>query len=155
LLADIRAIFDDAAASSISAKTLLERLVAMEERPWSEANHGRPMSTRQLGVRLRRFGIGSCTVRDGTVTARSYVRADFDDAFGRYLSAQSVTCGTPLESLADLADSEPSRLRLVTDARTAETASDFEEVTDVTDATADAEATYAKAERAAIERFGS
>ncbi len=154
LLADVRDMFADTAATPIPAKALLERLLAMDERPWPEASRGRPLTARQLGVRLGRFGISSRTVRTGSVTARCYVRDDFEDAFSRYLPAQSVSSVTAAESLANLAESEPSRLRLVTHATT-EMPRDLAGVTDVTDADGDEEAAYVAQERAAIKEFGS
>ncbi|HEX3854758.1 MAG TPA: DUF3631 domain-containing protein [Polyangiaceae bacterium] len=157
LLADVRTIFDETGENAISAKSLLEQLVAMVERPWPEANHGRPLSARQLGVRLRRFHIGSRTVRDGAATARSYVRADFEDAFGRYLVAQTVTAGTRAESITNQSYSDPSHLSLVPQPANDGNAGDFSDVTDVTDEidAEDAEAAYVALERAAIQEFGS
>jgi hypothetical protein len=155
LLADVRGLFAETAATAIPARALLERLLAMDERPWPEANRGRPLTARQLGVRLGRFGIGSRTVRTGSVTTRCYVRADFDDAFSRYLPEQSVLRVTTPESAANLAESEPSRLRLVTGATSEEMPRDLAGVTDVTDAEADEEAAYVALERAAIKDFGS
>jgi Protein of unknown function (DUF3631)/Bifunctional DNA primase/polymerase, N-terminal/Primase C terminal 1 (PriCT-1) len=154
LLADVRDIFTEAAATAIPAKALLECLLGMDERPWPEASRGRPLTARQLGIRLGRFGIGSCTVRTGSTTARCYVRSDFDDAFSRYLADQSVLRVTAAESDANLAESEPSRLRPVTDATPAEKPRDLAGVTDVTDAE-DEEAAYVALERAAIKDFGS
>ena len=81
LLSDVRAVFDEKGALSLPTKSLLDALLVLEERPWAEANRGRALTPRQLGVRLRRFGIGSRTVREGAETARSYVLADFNDAF--------------------------------------------------------------------------
>jgi hypothetical protein len=102
-------------------------------------------------------------VRDGDATARSYVRADFDDAFSRYLSPPTVTTGTSTESFAKAADSEASQLSAVTDGIDEETAFDFADVTDVTDPayvmnampSAARERTYVALEREAIQEFGS
>lgn len=94
-------------------------------------------------------------MRTGSATARCYVLSDFDDAFSRYLPEQSVLRVTTAESPANLAEFEPSRLRLVTDATSAEKPRDLADVTDVTDAGDDAEAAYVVLERAAIKDFGS
>lgn len=101
-----------------------------------------------------RFGISSRTVRTGSVTARCYVRSDFDDAFSRYLSDQSVSPVTTAESEPNLGESHLSRLRLVTDAASEEEPRDLADVTDVTDADDD-EAAYVALERVAIKDFGS
>jgi hypothetical protein len=155
LLADVRDIFGEAAAAAIPAKALLERLLGMDERPWPEANRGRPLTARQLGVRLGRFGISSRTVRTDSNTARRYVRSDFDDAFSRYLADPSVLRVTAAESDANLAASELTRLRLVTDTESAEKTRDLAGVTDVTDANDEGEVAYVATERAAIKDFGS
>src|SRR5207244_12166588 len=98
----------------------------------------------------------SCTVRTASTTARCYVRSDFDDAFSRYLADYpSVLPVTTAESDANLAGSELSRLRLVTDTTSAEKARDLAGVTDVTDANGEEEGAYAASERAAIKDFGS
>ena len=151
LLGDIRGIFADRKVAAISAKSLLDDLLAMAERPWPEANGGDPLSPRQLGIRLARFGVHSRTVRGGSDTARSYVKTDFDDAFSRYLTPLTVPSGTSAELNRNLKDPEPSRLVRVTDAVVPQNAQDFADVTDVTDA----EEAYAVVERAAIQDFDS
>jgi hypothetical protein len=106
-------------------------------------------------VRLGRFGISSRTVRTDSNTARRYVRSDFDDAFSRYLADPSVLRVTAAESDANLAASELTRLRLVTDTESAEKTRDLAGVTDVTDANDEGEVAYVATERAAIKDFGS
>jgi hypothetical protein len=154
LLADVRDIFTDVAETAIPAKALLEGLVGMEERPWPEASRGHRLTARQLGMRLGRFGISSRTVRTGSVTARCYVRSDFDDAFSRYLPEESVSRVTTAESSANPVNLELSRLRLVTDAEREEKSRDLADVTDVTDADDD-EVAYVALERTAIKDFGA
>ena len=90
-------------------------------------------------------------MRDGSVTTRSYVKTDFDDAFGRYLTPLTVPSGTCAGANGNSMDPEPSRLVGVTDAVGEETPHDSAGVTDVTDA----EEAYAAVERAAIQEFDS
>jgi putative DNA primase/helicase len=153
LLSDIRAIFDEG-GSRLPAKTVLDRLLAMDERPWSEANRGRPLTAAQLGKRLGRFGIRSHTARTGDSTARSYFRADFEDAFSRYQSRPTATPVTRLELQDKPSGSEASHLRVVTDADIHESLNELSDVTDVTDVDG-VEQSYLEAERAAIQKFGS
>lgn len=136
---------------AMPAKGLLDALLAMDERPWPEANRGRPMTPRQLGTRLGRFGIHSRTVRSGAATVRSYVKEDFHDAFSRYLAPLTVTTGTWAKPLDDSAGSELSQTMPVTDAVAQDNPVDSAGVTDVTDG----ESSYAAVERAAIQEFGS
>lgn len=151
LLADIRAVFNEKQVSAMPAKSLLETLLAMDERPWPEANRGRPLTPRQLGTRLGRFGIHSRTVRSGAATVRSYVKEDFQDAFSRYLAPLVVATGTCAKPLTHSARSELSHTKPVTDAVAQENAADLVGVTDVTDG----ESSYVAVERAAIHEFGS
>jgi Protein of unknown function (DUF3631)/Bifunctional DNA primase/polymerase, N-terminal/Primase C terminal 1 (PriCT-1) len=133
ILKDIREIFARSGARDLPAKELLEELVAMEERPWPEANRGDPMTARQLGARLGRFEICSRTVRHGSAFARSYVRADFDDAFARYLAPLSVTAVTNM-NLAGGSTNAPSLNPDVTVVRNGKSSAQFKDVTNVTDA---------------------
>jgi hypothetical protein len=155
LLSDVRRVFEENGADAIPAKELLERLLAMEERPWAEAQRGRPLTPRGLGTRLGRFEISSRTVRLGSATPRCYVRADFEDAFGRYLAVPPVTTVTAPESSVRRLNAEESQLRLVTEAEEARQSGERQQVTDVTDGFDADEAAYAALERAAIEEFGS
>jgi putative DNA primase/helicase len=68
LLSDLRGIFDAEAADKIETKTLLEKLVALDERPWRDYNKKpvRPITDRQLAKILRPFG-----VKPGQFWARS------------------------------------------------------------------------------------
>jgi uncharacterized protein DUF3631/bifunctional DNA primase/polymerase-like protein/primase-like protein len=134
ILTDIRGIFARAGASDLPAKVLLSELVALEERPWPEANRGGPMTARQLGARLGRFEICSRTVRHGSEFARSYVRADFEDAFARYLAPLSVTSVTSVNCAGVSSHTGTSLNRDVTEVRGGKSSMDIDEVTNVTDA---------------------
>lgn len=60
---------------------LLRRLLAMVESPW----HDRGLNAKSLSDLLRPYGIHPKHIRLGADTARGYLRADFLDAFDRYL----------------------------------------------------------------------
>jgi hypothetical protein len=81
------------------------------------------------------------------------VRADFDDAFARYLGPLSGTSVTSINSAAD-AFGAPSRNPDVTELPYGESSLELKDVADVADVT-DVEAAYATEERAGIQRFGS
>ncbi len=57
----------------------------MEGRPWAECGDRGPLTRHRLAQLLAPFGIRPQTLRIGTVTAKGYQRAQFDDAFDRYL----------------------------------------------------------------------
>ena len=87
LLTDIRQVFADARSERMFSKTLVDALCAMTDRPWPEANHGKPITETWLARRLRSFGINTRTLRIGTDRAKGYETADFTGAFERYLPA--------------------------------------------------------------------
>lgn len=95
LLGDVRAVFEE--LDRITTAALLEKLRAVEEAPWSDLR-GKPLDARGLARILKPYGIASKTVREGDLTAKGYERADFADAWARYLSVfpiAGVTAVTP------------------------------------------------------------
>jgi len=96
LLTDLRAVFGD--ADKLATETILKALHERDESPWRDIK-GKPLDGRGLARRLREYGIKSRTVRIGNATPRGYERADFHDAWARYLpsptSATSATSATP------------------------------------------------------------
>jgi hypothetical protein len=66
--------------------TVLDRLYNLDESPYADIK-GKPLSDRQLAVRLRPYNIKPKLVRIGTSVARGYARTDFYDAWRRYLPA--------------------------------------------------------------------
>lgn len=91
LLADIQAIFNDKDSQELTTHNLLEALYGTEESGWDICNRGKPLSDRQLAGRLRAYGVSSVKLRPqgGTPGTRGYRRADFADAWNRYLTAIS------------------------------------------------------------------
>lgn len=89
LLASIRDVFDGKRANSLATATLLEALAEDEEAPWAEWNRGKPLTAHQLAKRLSEFDIRPTTIRIGLRTPKGYKRGQFEEAFGRYLSAHA------------------------------------------------------------------
>jgi hypothetical protein len=86
LLEDVRRIFDRWRGDKISTADLIDELCADEERPWSTFSRGKQVTPRQLARLLSAYGIRSKTVRLGpSKTPKGFERAQFDDAFARYL----------------------------------------------------------------------
>jgi putative DNA primase/helicase len=87
LLEDICQIFEDNGSEKLFSEHLVKALHALEERPWSEWGQQRkPMSKTQLAGLLRPFEIRSTTVDITSIKAKGYHKADFADAWARYLS---------------------------------------------------------------------
>ena len=69
LLADIRAIFADAGAIRMASAMVCDKIGKMEERPWPEWKHGKPMTPVQLAAALRPYQVRPANMRepDGSV----------------------------------------------------------------------------------------
>jgi hypothetical protein len=84
LLADIRDIFDRIEDDPVSVADLVDALVEMEDRPWPEFSHGKPITKVKLSRMLKRFSIVSAVKREGKTVFRGYAKNAFNDAFARY-----------------------------------------------------------------------
>lgn len=107
LLRDIRQVFTDLAADQVTTEQLLSGLNKMDESPWPTIRRGEPLDGRGLSQRLSKYGLGS-KLHAGERGLRGYARAQFMDAWSRYLPDVSATSATPAtdpgESGADVAD---------------------------------------------------
>ncbi|MEK6244038.1 MAG: DUF3631 domain-containing protein [Pseudomonadota bacterium] len=89
LLRDVRAIFERTGTDRIGSTALAEALAADKESRWSESNHGKPITQRQLARLLRPFVIVPNSIRmDDGSTPKGYQLKAFADAFARYLPAE-------------------------------------------------------------------
>lgn len=96
LLADIQTVFGG--ETELSTAVLLKALHELDESPWADLK-GKPLDDRGLASRLRGYGIKSKVKWFGAKQARGYEKADFQDAWARYLPSQaekSVTSVTPV-----------------------------------------------------------
>ena len=86
LLADLRTIFAEGGASRMTSADLCAKLGAMEDRPWPEWRHGKPMTPAQLANALRPFAVRpqNMKMHDGSVP-KGYYREHFAEAWNRYL----------------------------------------------------------------------
>lgn len=82
LLADCRRVFGD--ADRVTTEDLLGRLIDLEESPWGDLR-GQPLSARGLAQRLRKFEVRPGDHRFGAGVRKGYLRADFHDAWIRYV----------------------------------------------------------------------
>ncbi len=145
LLGDIRQIFDNRRTSKLFSSDLLNALLEDEEAPWATWNRGKPMTAKQLSVKLKDFGIKSTTVRAGLDVKKGYHLNQFTDAFSRYLSQESPPeIVTPLQPSSDAAYSDFQSVTLppdVTDKKTLQTTVDAgcNDVTDSAPLPADGE----------------
>ena len=110
LLSDIRDVFGD--TKKLPTKALLEKLHAISEAPWADIK-GKPLNDAGLAKRLDGYGIKPKPVRLGPGekdVARGYDRADFHEAWKRYLPPIGAKPVTPV---TDVTEVERSGLREV------------------------------------------
>ncbi len=85
LLNDIKIVFEKRQVDRISTETVLTDLRGIEESPWAVIRRGEPLNARGLAQRLGKYGIAPNFQRIGDEMARGYTRAQFADAWSRYL----------------------------------------------------------------------
>jgi putative DNA primase/helicase len=91
LLQDIRQLFTEQASDRLPSTEIMAALHKLEERPWSEwGRQGKPITVRQIAQLLAPFDIKPKTIRIGTATPKGYEKADFTDAWARYLPLGSA-----------------------------------------------------------------
>jgi len=69
LLQDVKAIFEDDGADRIASAVLVKRLIDIEDRPWCEWKHGKPLTQATLARMLKPFGVHSKQIRIGYETS--------------------------------------------------------------------------------------
>lgn len=133
LLKDVHDLFQAGAIKErVSMRDLCERLSGIDGAPWSTHNAGKSLTTAQLGRLLRTFRIKPHTVRlSAALTSKGFQRADFNDAFTRYIR-QPVTSVTPTTSLEERRAPRESQATGVTGRDSPEKMTDSDDVTDVT-----------------------
>ena len=112
LLSDICDIFagsndGETPLDEITSAALIERLIAIVPRPWAECGKGgKPITQNKLARFLKPLGIGPKLL--GDFRLHGYRRAQFDDAFERYLSPQPpVSNRSPAHNPAKPGESDP------------------------------------------------
>ena len=102
LLADIQDIFEAKSLNSVSLKDLLRHLCDDDEWPWATYNRGNPMTTRQLSMKLRGYGIETKQYRYGTETGKGYEACQFTDVFDRYIPRRKETAADNPDDETDI-----------------------------------------------------
>jgi putative DNA primase/helicase len=86
LLADIRDLFTQRGEAHLSSEAIVAHLNKLENRRWAELPpNGKSLSKNRLATLLKQFEVTPRGVRVGDRTPKGYARADFADAFLRYL----------------------------------------------------------------------
>lgn len=87
LLVDLRRVF--IGHSSMHTKTLIAQLYGLEEAPWA-SYRGSGLDAMGMAKLLKQYDIKPKDLRIGEKVSRGYVRADFKDAWGRYLPPEPL-----------------------------------------------------------------
>ena len=85
LFADVKQVFEERQAQTLHSVDLTAALVNLEDRPWSEWRHGKPLTTNGLSKLLGPYEIRSKQIRIANANRNGYTFASFQDAFSRYL----------------------------------------------------------------------
>jgi len=90
LFLDLSLLFASAHSDRLFSRTVIEVLNHLEDRPWTEANRGRPITELWLAQQLRSYGVQPRTLRLGDVQAKGYLAEDLKPVFTRYLPRADV-----------------------------------------------------------------
>jgi putative DNA primase/helicase len=91
LLADIKTIFEAAGRDRLSGQEIVEKLHAMEDRPWAEWGRAhKPISKHQLASKLKEFAVCPEVMRIDGKTPRGYEMVAFKEAWERYIPPPSL-----------------------------------------------------------------
>jgi Protein of unknown function (DUF3631) len=93
LLGDVQEIFSTTGLGRLSTNNLLKELNDIQESPWAGWSMVSGLNARSLSTLLGPFGIGPRNLRlgDAQKVVKGYYRADFDDAWARYLGRGAAT----------------------------------------------------------------
>jgi hypothetical protein len=101
LLRDIKVMFDSSTLDYLTSKTIIERLTADPEKQWTEWSRGKPITEKGLAALLHEYRIFSRNVGGRDAQSKGYRRADFTDAWERYLApaAEKAERGLDFDNL--------------------------------------------------------
>lgn len=125
LLADVRTILKETGGERIWTEVLCKHLNEMPERPYADMRSGQGINAHRLGKLLGRFKINSRKTRlqGEPKPKQGYYRADFQEAFDRYLPPEGDSkwnIGTRPENIGDSAVSEVEQAEPVFHSQNAE-----------------------------------
>ncbi len=84
MLRDIAEIFASRRVDRIASIEIVSDLMVMEERPWADWRHGRPISAHSVAKLMKPFGVKVRNLKLHGASARVYLRSDVEAAAARY-----------------------------------------------------------------------
>jgi putative DNA primase/helicase len=128
LLSDIREILK--AKTYMKSTDLVAALTAIDDHPWPEWKHGKPMTAVQLARQLAPFNIGPKSIRVADhLVVKGYETLLFEETFARYLPKDSIPAVTELQTLKNNGFDAKTAVTRNSDV-TVRPATDFHTVTD-------------------------
>jgi len=108
LLRDLRTVFNQLEICNSVTDQLLTNLRGIDDSPWAVIRKGEPLDARGLAYRLRKYGIEPKTIRDGDRVFKGYTRAQFEDAWSRYLDPLGTAAMASVTSVTTDTLGEPA-----------------------------------------------
>jgi hypothetical protein len=93
LLRDIKAVFAASTLDYVTSKSLIDRLAADPEKPWAEWSRGKPITEKGVAALLHEYHIFSRNVGSRDTQSKGYRKADFEEAWERYLTPEDEEGG--------------------------------------------------------------
>jgi hypothetical protein len=119
LLADIKEVCKG--KIEVTSSELVNRLVALEGRPWAEmGNSGRSLTQNRLARMLKPLGIAPGQVGPEAARLRGYRTEQFEDAFVRFLPPEGVSNGPSVRNAVNTGTSRNFKVSSQDDGRTVE-----------------------------------
>ena len=85
MLGDLAEIFASRQDDRIASSELVGDLRQLEDRPWAEWSHGKPLTPQSVARLLKPFGVKPRVMNLNGSSTRGYFRADVEAAAGRYI----------------------------------------------------------------------
>jgi hypothetical protein len=99
LLRDVNSIFDERNVDRPPTGEIVSELLLMEDRPWMEWRHGKPMNSGSATKLLKPFGVKSSVQKVSGSPARVYLRRDVQAAAKRYVPSTPLSKCNPVTSI--------------------------------------------------------
>lgn len=84
MLRDMAEIFASRRVDRIASVELVGDLLIMEDRPWSEWRHGKPITAQTIAKLMKPFGVKARLLKLNGTNQRLYLRTEVDNASSRY-----------------------------------------------------------------------
>lgn len=108
MLRDLAELFASRGADRMSSSEIVGDLIVMEERPWSEWRHGKPLTAQTVAKLMKPFSVKTRALKLRGSMARVYLRADVEAAAARYASQPATL--QPVNENNGLEDKQPATL---------------------------------------------